>query len=144
MNKLIGLLFVLLLSSCSANWHLNRALKKDPSLADRKPVIKAIKSRNVSLDLDPLSMPQTRLKYVLPRLDSLGRTDTVKVYINRNEIDTTKLEVEVDCPDPVAVDCPPILVKPTMFQKIKNTIQYTFIALVVGFFIGFFLRIIRR
>ena len=84
---------VALLSSCSANWHLKRAIKKNPAILTDGVVIERV------VDTIEVITPELRV-------DTLHRfsTDTVTTYVDRvrirTKVDTVNRTVYVDvvCP----------------------------------------------
>jgi hypothetical protein len=87
------LIIVLLLSSCSAQWHLKKAISKDPAILSEGVVIERV------IDTIEVITPELRV-------DTLHRfsTDTVTTYVDRvkirTKVDTVNRTVYVDviCP----------------------------------------------
>lgn len=117
-NKFISILLLTgLLSGCSANWHLNRAVKKDPSIL--KPTVVTIWDTIVTPPVylvDTVSVPTDGDSSVI-------NNDTVKIVITKYRdkmIVKTQIK-EIEVPVSVQAECPPQLVQPeTRGSKIKD------------------------
>lgn len=137
----IALLVTMMLSlaSCSANWHLKRALKKEPSLAIKKEsIIKILEAKPVTALIDCDSIKLNGVSLVLPReyrtIKGRLRIDTVYVSIKGDSI-------KIDCPDQEETICPDpqvIKVKPTFFEMLEyfgaGIIAFIFVALLIRIF----------
>lgn len=95
------LILILLLSSCSAKWHLQKAVEKDPTLLDSIAIIKldtiytdpvVIQDTFVTKSVDTITKETTKYRFKLIR-----EYDTIKVDIECKP-DTIVREVEVKCP----------------------------------------------
>jgi hypothetical protein len=104
--------FLLVLSSCSANWHLKRAIKKDPTIIKesivelRDTVIVEVPAKDLNGSLD--------IGFDLPSIDTTFRDQgvTTRVFTTSDSINI--LKVETKCPGDtiyvdreITVDCPP-------------------------------------
>lgn len=92
---LITAICILSLTSCSANWHLKRAISKDPSImqppeveiVDTTIVIEEIRAETtfVSLPVDTITIEKERLRIKIKRIhdtlvvDGMCMTDTIRV-----------------------------------------------------------------
>lgn len=111
------LLLIGLLTGCSATWHLNQAVKKDPSIL--KPTVVTIWDTIVTPPIyltDTVEVPTAGDSTVIDN-------DTVRVVITKYQdkliVKTQVKEVEV--PVSVQAECPPQLVQPeTKGAKIKD------------------------
>ena len=111
------LLLTGLLTGCSATWHLNQAVKKDPSIL--KPTVVTIWDTIVTPPIyltDTVEVPTAGDSTVIDN-------DTVRVVITKYQdkliVKTQVKEVEV--PVSVQAECPPQLVQPeTKGAKIKD------------------------
>ena len=123
MKKIYIILFVLLISACSAEWHLKRALHLNPNLRDSikvrelvvvKDTIRdtiLVESHNFDFVVDSLSnlLGNYALLYndsfvtIYGRLDSLGKLNL------KGKIKEKRIPYEVIIHDtiPVEVKCPP-------------------------------------
>lgn len=96
MKQIISLLAIILLSSCSAKWHMNKALLKDPKIM----------------------IPDTVVTYdtvwrAVPKVDTVfeyfNTRDTVTIFFEKDSVIVRYLHtdstvyIEADCPD-----CPEI------------------------------------
>lgn len=111
------LLLTGLLTGCSASWHLNRAVKKDPSIL--KPTVVTIWDTIVTPPVylvDTVSVPTDGDSSVI-------NNDTVKIVITKYRdkmIVKTQIK-EIEVPVSVQAECPPQLVQPeTRGSKIKD------------------------
>ncbi len=91
---MIRFIFVvcILLSGCSANWHLTRAIKKDPSIITRDTVTTVDTVWNVIESVDTLIQVKNRTDTVVFWKDSIY----VKYHYNVRD---SLIYLEVDCPD---------------------------------------------
>lgn len=117
-NKLCLIcLSVLLLSGCSAGWHLKTAVRKDPSIL--KPTVVTIWDTIVTPPIyltDTVSVPTDADSSVI-------ENDTVRIVITKYQdkliVKTQVKEIEV--PVSVQAECPPQIVMPeTGMDKVKN------------------------
>lgn len=128
---------VALLSSCSADWHLKRAIKKNPAILQDGVVIET------RVDTHYVVRPELRV-------DTLHRfsTDTVTSYVDRvrirTKVDTVNRTVYVDvvCPaDTVQIitECDTQVIRP----MVRNGLPWwsLLIALIIG---GFLIALLRR
>jgi hypothetical protein len=131
---LIAALFaviLILLSGCSASWHVTRAQKKDHSLFVRDTVVKV---DTVWLEVAKID---TLFKY---RYDTVEFTkDSIRVKYFHNYIDSL-VYIEVDCPDSQVITktntvTETITLKPTLAQYFKIAI-ISLIILIAVFFIS--------
>jgi hypothetical protein len=122
---------VLVMTSCSGSWHLNQALRKDPSIIQADTVV---------------SMDTTWI--VIPRVDTIFKSsiDTVvfqkdsvivKYFYNHSD---SMVYIETDCPDcpeiTKEVILPQVVIQPTFWDFMR---KWGWL-LVVAFFVGFFVR----
>ena len=111
------LLLTGLFTGCSASWHLNRAIKKDPSIL--KPTVVTIWDTIVTPPVylvDTVSVPTESDSSVIDN-------DTVRIVITKYQdkmIVKTQVK-EVPYPVSVQAECPPQLVQPeTKASKVKD------------------------
>ena len=117
-HKFISILSLAgLLTGCSATWHLNQAVKKDPSIL--KPTVVTIWDTIVTPPVylvDTVSVPTEGDSSVI-------ENDTVKIVITKYRdkmIVKTQLK-EIPYPVKVEAECPPQLVQPEgKTEKVKN------------------------
>jgi hypothetical protein len=92
---LIMAICILSLTSCSANWHLSRAIAKDPSIVqppeveivDTTIVIEEIRAETtfVALPMDTITIEKERLRIQIKRIhdtlvvDGMCMTDTIRI-----------------------------------------------------------------
>ena len=92
---LITAICILCLTSCSANWHLKRAIAKDPSIVqppeveivDTTIVIEEIRAETtfVALPMDTITIEKERLRIQIKRIhdtlvvDGVCMTDTIRI-----------------------------------------------------------------
>lgn len=121
------------LTGCSATWHLNQAVKKDPSIL--KPTVVTIWDTIVTPPIyltDTVEVPTAGDSTVIDN-------DTVRVVITKYQdkliVKTQVKEVEV--PVSVQAECPPQLVQPeTKAGKIKDfLLLFLAVALAVMMFL---------
>jgi len=117
-NKLcIILISTLLLSGCSASWHLRKAVSKDPSIL--KPTVVTIWDTIVTPAIylvDTVSVPSETDSSVIDN-------DTVRIVITKFQdkiIVKTKVK-EIPYTVSVQAECPPQLIQPdSKTGKVKN------------------------
>lgn len=118
-NKLCLIcLSVLLLSGCSAEWHLRKAVQKDPSIL--KPTVVTIWDTIVTPPIyvvDTVGIPEMGDSSVIDN-------DTVRVVITKYQdrlIVKTKVK-EIEVPREVQVECPPQVIQESggLTDKVKN------------------------
>jgi len=107
---------ILLLTSCSAKWHIRQAVKKNSSLFD---TITTVKTDTIYIQ-DVLK--DTIVKYLIDVQDSIIFQDRTKL---RYIIKSDTAYFEVDCPDNIIVTDSifidrAIKVHPTFIQNIKS------------------------
>ena len=140
LNKLCLIcLSVLLLSGCSAEWHLKKAVQKNPSIL--KPTVVTIWDTIVTPPVylvDTVGVPSEGDSSVIDN-------DTVRVVITKFQdkiIVKTKVK-EIEVPREVQVDCPPQVIQEStgMGEKVKNyLLAFLSLALVLMMFIYRFTR----
>lgn len=132
----IFLLLTLMLSGCSAEWHLTRAIKKDPTILTQKEVI--VRDTIVT---KPVVVKDTV---------TLSKTDTIEIVKDRFRVkimrsyDTLIIDGGCDADTiyrTISVPVPQIVVKETKLQKIQ---RHTFWGLVSLLFIAIAIIIIRK
>lgn len=102
---------VLALTSCSASWHIRKAIKKDPTLFDTVTVVRT--DTIIIKDIQKDTIVQWRLNV----RDSIIFKDKTKVVYR---ILTDSIEIDVDCPDQ-------IIVKDSVFVNSTVTTKETFV-----------------
>lgn len=132
----IFLLLTLMLSGCSAEWHLTRAIKKDPTILTQKEVI--VRDTIVT---KPVVVKDTV---------TLSKTDTIEIVKDRFRVkimrsyDTLIIDGGCDADTiyrTISVPVPQIAVRETRMQKIQ---RHTFWGLVSLLFIAIAIIIIRK
>ena len=141
------LILALLLSSCSAQWHLKKAIKKDPGIAktESKTVLQPMFIPQVSGSLDCIMGNRTS-DFELPvrifnPVTGKDTTQMVSVKFKVNPSDSTKVDFTVDCPDPIVSHTESkttFFVKPTLKEKIILILTGLAIGLLLGFFKNIF------
>jgi hypothetical protein len=128
---------VILLTGCSANWHLKRAISKDPTILTQGVVIDRV------TDTIEVITPELRV-------DTLHRfsTDTVTTYVDRvrirTKVDTLNRTVYVDVVCPGDTIYVPYEYEKTVIQpRVKHGLDWWWllVALIVG---GFLIALLRR
>ena len=121
MKWLVKLILVGLLSSCSAQWHLKRAVKKDPTIVkqDTAVVVDTVVTPPVTLtdtitlaQRDTITLVKDRLKVKIIRSSDMIRVDAVC------ESDTIISVVEVPYDKIIYVE------QKTLLQKIQELAFY--------------------
>jgi hypothetical protein len=111
------LLLTGLFSGCSATWHLNQAVKKDPSIL--KPTVVTIWD---TIMTPPIYLVDT-VKVPTVGDSSVIDNDTVRIVITKVQdklVVKTQIK-EVEVPVSVQAECPPQLIQPeSKFQKTKD------------------------
>lgn len=134
--RYIFLLLILMLSGCSAEWHLTRAIKKDPTILTQKEVI--VRDTIVT---KPVVVKDTV---------TLSKTDTIEIVKDRFRVkivrsyDTLIIDGGCDADTiyrTISVPVPQIVVKETKLQKIQ---RHTFWGIVSLLFIAIAIIIIRK
>lgn len=114
MNKVIAFALLILLSSCSASWHIRKALKKNPSLFSTEII--------TVVDTVIVEVPRvdTLFKY---KFDTVEFTiDSIQVKYFYQTVDST-VYLEIDCPDSEIITetitkTETIIVKPSFKEKL--------------------------
>lgn len=136
-----SLLGTLLLTGCSAQWHLKRAIAKDPSV-----ITERIVERWDTVKVPPIRIVDT-LEIPSEGDSSVIDNDTVRVVITRYK-DKFVVKTEVKervVPHYVRVECPPQLnVKPTLVQRAKDVTLYLLLVLLAIFMVVRYLTQWRR
>jgi hypothetical protein len=117
MKNISILLLTGMLTGCGATWHLNQAVKKDPSIL--KPTVVTIWDTIVTTPVylvDTVAVPEVGDSSVIDN-------DTVRIVITKYQdkmIVKTQIK-EVPYPVSVQAECPPQLVQPeTKASKLKD------------------------
>ena len=117
MKYISTLLLTGFLTGCSATWHLNQAVKKDPSIL--KPTVVTIWDTIVTPPVylvDTIAVPSVGDSSVIDN-------DTVRIVITKYQ-DKLLVKTQIkEVPYPVSVqaECPPQLVQPEgKTEKVKN------------------------
>ena len=132
----ILVVLTLLVCSCSASWHVKKAIRKDPSIFNRDTI--------TVIDTLVIEVPKVDTSFVY-------QFDTVEFVIDnvrvRHHYDTLTNEVfiEADCPDQEVITktetiTERIVLKPTLWDKIKGGTLTAL--LLVG--LWFILRVFRK
>jgi hypothetical protein len=134
MTKYLSALVVAaLLSGCSATYHLNKAVKKDPSIL--KPTIVTVWDTIIT---PPVYMVDT-VEVIAEGDSSVIDNDTVKIVITKyqDKMIVKTLIREVPYPVSVQAECPPQLVQPeSKTGKVKDyLLLFLAAALVVMMFL---------
>ena len=136
-----SLLGTLLLTGCSAQWHLKRAIAKDPSV-----ITERIVERWDTVKVPPIRIVDT-LEIPSEGDSSVIDNDTVRVVITRYK-DKFVVKTEVKerlVPHYVRVECPPQLnVKPSWFQRAKDITLYLLLVILAIFMVVRYLTKWRR
>ena len=127
------LLLTGLFTGCSASWHINRAIKKDPSIL--KPTVVTIWDTIVTPPVyltDTVAIPTDADSSVIDN-------DTVRIVITKYQdkmIVKTQIK-EVTVPVSVQAECPPQIVQPeTLRSKVKDyLLLFLAVALAVMMFL---------
>lgn len=128
MNHLLKLLaIILLLSSCSAEYHKRRMFKKDPDIfeVESKREKQAIPTPSVTQVFDCDSLKRNGITLITPRayiVNGDAIKDTVKTNARMN--DKGEVELKVECPDAQIIietvpEPYPVYVKPSLLEKMK-------------------------
>lgn len=111
----IGLLAAAL-SGCSANWHMNKALSKDPSIISRDTLTSVVVTRD-TLEVKPADFKFESVRdsvIYLTKYDTVTNDSIQVKYFWKSNTDS--IEIEVDCPDVINTDT-------TKTVEITNTIK---------------------
>jgi hypothetical protein len=117
MKYLSTLVVAALLSGCSATYHLNKAVKKDPSILN--PTIVTVWDTIIT---PPVYMVDT-VEVIAEGDSSVIDNDTVKIVITKyqDKMIVKTLIREVPYPVSVQAECPPQLVQPqTKTSRFKD------------------------
>jgi len=129
-------LLILILSGCSAEWHLSKAVKKNPSLLRER-----VTSVTDTVVVEPIAVRDTV---------TLSKVDTVEIAKDRFRVkimrsyDTLIIDGGCDADTivrTISVQVPQLVVGETKFQRIQ---RYTFWGLVSLLLIAIALIIIRK
>jgi len=129
-------LLILILSGCSAEWHLSKAVKKNPSLLKER-----ITSVTDTVVVEPIAVRDTV---------TLSKVDTVEIVKDRFRVkimrsyDTLIIDGGCDADTivrTISVQVPQLVVGETKFQRIQ---RYTFWGLITLLLISIVLIIIRK
>lgn len=93
---IVTLLLLISLMSCSAEWHINRAIKKNPNILDTTRVVTldTVLVPVTSVDTAFILQRDTLVQYV--QVDSSGKEVEIRYKWNTK---TDSIFIEVDCPD---------------------------------------------
>jgi hypothetical protein len=131
-----GAMLALLLTGCSADWHLRKALKKDPSLLTTKTI--TVMDTVVT---EPIVVRDTTI---------LRQRDTIEIVKDRfrlkivRSFDTLMIDGGCDADTiyrEIKVAVPQVVASTTKIQRVQS---YTFWGLILFLLISVAYRIIRR
>ena len=127
------LLAIILLTGCTAQWHLKRAIAKDPTIVKERIV-----ERWDTVRVPPITIVDSIPVPINDGDSSVIDNDTVRVVITKYK-DKFVVKTEVKervVPHYVRVECPPqIDVKPSWFQKAKDITLYLLLVLLAIFMV---------
>lgn len=136
-----ALFIILLLSSCSANWHASKAIKKNPDVFKERIEVKKIDPVGTEIKLSEI---KTGSKIVyLPTKDFDTVKVTVSVLLSHDDslAIADLLNIEVDCPDAEIIEIPvPIDKKLGWRQKIDYAIFILFMIVIAGIIYRLFIK----
>ena len=133
---LILLSAILILSGCSAEWHLSRAIKKDPSILQPKTMIVTD-----TVVTDPIVVRDTVTTSAVDTIEIVK--DRFRVKIMRS-YDTLVIDGGCDADTivrTVRVDVPQLVVGESKFQRVQ---RYTFWGLITLLLISIAILVIRK
>lgn len=131
MKHLITILAIILLSGCSASWHIKKARKLDPTLFQAKvEIVHDTLKIEVPKVLDRVKI-DTLVELV--QLDPVTNTEYIVKYKIQNDT------IMIDCPDNEVVTVTEtkteiVTIKPTFWEKVQWSI-YIIIGLAVFLFV---------
>lgn len=136
MNKLLIIVIGLMLSSCSASWHIRKAQKKDPSLFTTEIV------KYVDTVIVEVPKIDTLFKYEFDTVEIVMDSIQVKYFYQTKD---STVYLEVDCPDNKVITetvtkTETIIVKPSFKEKIISGLWI----LIVITVIYFLFRLVRK
>ena len=131
-----------ILISCSPEFHIRRAVKKNPSLFDTTTVRK-VDIRTIHMDNYSFTehRPPVLDTLTLIQVNAQGKEIIIK-YVDRVD----SIYMDVDCPDPEVVtitDTNTVFVPVTMtfFEKVKFFLKWIFVIIIGGFTVYTILKI---
>jgi hypothetical protein len=117
------LIVILFLSSCSAQWHLQKAIEKNPNLLQvHEFVIDTLIVTDSFYSVD---------SFTLKEVDTfISDTGKIKITITRyKDRFTIKQEVKRDTVHITkTIECPPSVIQVVNSQKMKNYMMYSFVS----------------
>ena len=137
MKCLARLSLVLLLSSCSAQWHLNKAVKKDPTILERDTLV--VKDTVVVPPVVITDTVTTKLHDTI-----VVEKDKLRVRVVK-KLDTLIIEGQCDS-DTIVMTIEVPVEKVVYVEKSKISPAYKFIGffLMLLFVLGIFKRLIEK
>lgn len=143
MKKWLLFISIPLLTGCSANWHLKRAIAKDPSLLKSSTVV--VRDTVV---VPPITVTDTLF---MPQLDSTAvwENDSLRIEFTKIKDESGRDRIvfktqikERFYPVEIAAECPPVIeYRSTPYPKYKDYLIYI---LAVALAIVGTLQVIRR
>ena len=116
-----SLIVLLLCSSCSASYHIKKAMRKDPSLfkADTVSIVDTVRVVTQKVDTAFIQQTDTLIQFI--QQDDIGQDIKIKYLYSTI---TDSVFIEVDCPDQqtivkTEVVTKTVTIKPTFFEKIR-------------------------
>lgn len=135
---------VFLLSSCSANFHLKRAIKKNPGILSDSSVVTVIEKKPVSANWAFNFNELTANRDIVLNTITTEK-DTVRVTLRKIVRDTAYVEVQVDCPPAEIITETKTIYIPKPFswrEFIRNYWTVLLICLAAGLTLG--VRLVNR
>lgn len=139
MKKLILTISIIILSSCSAQYHLRKALAKDPTIIKNDTIVRIDTVFKKIMNVD------TVFKFNYSDTVIIINKDSVIVKYFHSHTDSLTY-IQADCPD-----CPEVTntkkitktikVEPTFIQKLKDV---SWVFLILGVVIGMIILIVSK
>lgn len=132
-SPVILLMGALVLSSCSALWHAEQAMKKDPDVfAPRVSKMSEVAPVTFGRPEFSLILETGSVELVEARERGNGTTDSIRIEYRIRETDRVLthddslmiadalalIETEVDCPDPEIIEVP-VPSEPSFWERVK-------------------------
>jgi len=117
-NVLTSIIFALVVTGCSASWHIKTAMRKDPSLFKKDTVVRVDTIWREVVKIDTL------FKYKFDTVEFWK--DSIYVKYHYSYIDSL-VYLEIDCPDSEVITktntiTETITIKPTFWEKVQQAV----------------------
>lgn len=133
-------ILIVILTSCSASWHIRTAMRKDPSLFHKDTIVRVDTVWKEVVKVDTL------FKYKFDTVEYWKDSVFVKYHYS---VQDSLVYLEVDCPDNEVITKTEIVteiikIKPTLTEKLESGVYFIIVFGLLLILVYFLLRLIWK